>query len=81
MPKGHTKYSKYESLLLKTGKMLAKINTRLEGAAAELASRPDPVVAPKAKTKPTSTKSSQLKLPGVKRKAAKRAATAARRKR
>ena len=61
MPKGHTKYTKHERLLLKTNKMLRKITARLEGAALELASRPDPVAAPKPKAKAAS-KLSQMKL-------------------
>jgi len=70
MPKGHTKYTKYESELLKANKQLRKALARMERAAAELEARPDPVVTPKEKA-PAPVR--QLRLPGTagSRKAAK----------
>lgn len=77
MPKGHTKYTKYETALLKAAKTMRKAFKRIEDAAVELEKRPEPVVV-EPKAKPASAprkpaKAKQLKLPGtVKRKAAKR---------
>lgn len=66
MPKGHQRYSKYETVLIKTARQLTKAVQRIQAAAAELEARP----APKPATEPAG-KVRQLKLPGVKRKAAK----------
>lgn len=62
MPKGVTKYTKYEMALLKANRDIQKATKRLEAAAAELAGRPDPTPAPKAKA---SAPVKQLKLPGT----------------
>jgi len=72
MPKGHTKYTKYESELLKANKQLRKALARMERAATELEARPDPVVTPKP-VKKAQAPGRQLRLPGTvgSRKAAK----------
>lgn len=74
MPKGQTKFSKYETALIKANKTLQKAVSRIAQAAAELEARPDP------KPKSPKTAVRQLKLPGTVggRKAAK---TPAKRKR
>lgn len=77
MPKGYTKFTKYENELLRANKKLRKAVARIEAAAKELEARPDPVITPKPKKAAAKVSKArtarQLQSPGTKpRKAAKR---------